>query len=133
MVAASKQGQLLATSNDAAATRTFMSPTLHPGYGCTKIYTAPAGHSFILQQVTFDVSAAATSAGFAITTAASCATLNTAGSLSGLGSTTISLGAGLVIAAGHSLYGEAIGNITLNDFGLGYLVPSAQAPTTTPG
>jgi hypothetical protein len=126
-VIVSKPGQLLtapADPNNFRAFHYYNVPT-----ACTKLYTAPAGSSLILTQVTMDAYTT-TSNATGLSTDAACHNLLTDWNPATIGAMVFPFGPGVVIPAGKSLYGFA--DVSVEVYGYGYLVPVATAPNLTP-
>jgi hypothetical protein len=104
------------------------------GGECQPVYTAPAGYSLVLQQVTVDVfSDASPGSGdtIAMATDADCQNLLFDDNPSTIGATVFPLGSGIVVPAGHRLYAIAQDLVQGEVYGYGYLVPVGDAPTPT--
>ncbi len=104
------------------------------GATCEPIYTAPAGSSLVLQQVTVDVFTDASPGSgdnVAVTTDPTCLQPVLDVNPASVGATVFPLGSGFVVPAGHHLYAIAKDNVGAELYGYGYLVPVAAAPNAT--
>lgn len=128
-----RAGQLEVAPAAPATSRAFYDLDLG-GAVCTPIYTAPAGESLVLQEVTVDIYAD-TSPGSGdnvqVTTDAACQDPLFDDNPSSVGATVFPLGSGVVVPAGHRLYAIANDNILAEVYGYGYLVPVRDAPNPT--
>jgi hypothetical protein len=104
------------------------------GSTCDTVYTAPAGYSLIVQQVTIDVFADTTPGSgdtVSVATDNNCQNLLFDDNPPSNGASVFPLGPGIVVPAGHSLYAIAKDNVEAEIYGYGYLVPVADAPSAT--
>jgi hypothetical protein len=129
-----KTGQLLTTAAPLASSRTFYAWNLTSA-GCVKIFTSPAGSSFVLQSASIDIWQDPTPGEFnnvQLATTSGCSTGFADDHAPSLGSTQFAFGNGIVIPAGMSVYARVSGAIGCEIYGYGYTVPVADAPTETP-
>lgn len=104
------------------------------GDECIPVYTAPAGQSLILQQVTLDVFADPSPGSgddIALSTDSQCQNLLLDDNPAATGAMVFPLGSGVVVPGGHSIYAIAKDEVEGEIYGYGYLVPIADAPSPT--
>lgn len=128
-----KAGQLETAPSQPTSFKAFYDLDVS-GSTCNVAYTAPAGYSLVLQQVTVDVFADTTPGSgdtIALSTDSKCKNLLFDDNPSTTGAWVFPLGPGVVVPAHHSIYDIAKDNIEGELYGYGYLVPVADAPNPT--
>lgn len=138
--AVARTGQVITATADPNEIRGFVSSIEGDDSEspCTKLYSPPHGYSFVVTQIVTDTWENPTPGAdndvaiYTGTTSQNCKTEVNDVNPPSFGDQVLPFTPGMVIPAGDDISAIAYGGISVELYGLGYLVPSADAPHLTP-
>ncbi len=135
-----RTGQVITSTADPNEIRGFVTSLSGGGSesSCTKLYSPPHGFSFVVTQVVTDTYLDPTPGSdndveiYTGTASTACKTAIADVNPPSVGDQVLPFAPGVVIPSGDDLSVIAFGGVSVEVYGLGYLVPSADAPHLTP-